>query len=595
MSTGYDAVEDQYIKPMKGRKTMFRMIRDVLNLKRDATVFTISVVIYAIGGVLYPLALGLAINSVRAGQIRSLLLYVGLFFLFYLIQFFSNIWINLSSVKVAQGVIKGMRDGAFKKLQSVPLDFYSNVKLGYLISRIANDAESISDFLTYQLPSVISGITTIIIAAVIMFDLNTKLALYSLVVMPVLAVYTLAIQPRVRRNYLVTRRALAAITGNLAETIAAIRTVKAFNAEAQTEGRFGYLNDNNFKANMVATRLTSSYSSVIRFLEAAGIFLVIYEGSLSLLHGQISLGILVAFIAYVQQFFNPIVQLTQLYNMYQNSMVGASRIYGIIDSTPEKMKGETVVTSFSKSINGNNVSVRYDQNVALENVTVEIKKGECVAIVGRTGAGKTTLTNVILKFKFPDEGDVLLDLRKLNEIETNAYRKLIVPVLQEPFLFNGTVFENVEYSKMGITKEEVRRLIDVYGMSEIFRNLPNGIDSPVGEMGRNMSEGQRQAVSILRAFVRNPEIIIMDEATAQIDSRAEKAIITAMRSYAKNGTLILISHRFSLITLSDRIIVLEKGGVVQEGTLDELAREEGTFRELYKRSVSSYVSGTGGF
>ncbi len=595
MSTGYDAVEDQYIKPMKGRKTMFRMIRDVLNLKRDATVFTISVVIYAIGGVLYPLALGLAINSVRAGQIRSLLLYVGLFFLFYLIQFFSNIWINLSSVKVAQGVIKGMRDGAFKKLQSVPLDFYSNVKLGYLISRIANDAESISDFLTYQLPSVISGITTIIIAAVIMFDLNTKLALYSLVVMPVLAVYTLAIQPRVRRNYLVTRRALAAITGNLAETIAAIRTVKAFNAEAQTEGRFGNLNDNNFKSNMVATRLTSSYSSVIRFLEAAGIFLVIYEGSLSLLHGQISLGILVAFIAYVQQFFNPIVQLTQLYNMYQNSMVGASRIYGIIDSTPEKMKGETVVTSFSKSINGNNVSVRYDQNVALENVTVEIKKGECVAIVGRTGAGKTTLTNVILKFKFPDEGDVLLDLRKLNEIETNAYRKLIVPVLQEPFLFNGTVFENVEYSKMGITKEEVRRLIDVYGMSEIFRNLPNGIDSPVGEMGRNMSEGQRQAVSILRAFVRNPEIIIMDEATAQIDSRAEKAIITAMRSYAKNGTLILISHRFSLITLSDRIIVLEKGGVVQEGTLDELAREEGTFRELYKRSVSSYVSGTGGF
>ena len=595
MSTGYDAVEDQYIKPVKGRKTMFRMIRDVLNLKRDATVFTISVVIYAIGGVLYPLALGLAINSVKAGQIRPLLLYAGLFFLFYLIQFFSNIWINLSSVKVAQGVIKGMRDGAFKKLQSVPLDFYSNVKLGYLISRIANDAESISDFLTYQLPSVISGVTTIIIAAVIMFDLNTKLALYSLVVMPVLAVYTLAIQPRVRKNYLATRRALAAITGNLAETIAAIRTVKAFNAEAQTEGRFGNLNENNFKANMVATRLTSSYSSVIRFLEAVGIFLVIYEGSLSLLHGQISLGILVAFIAYVQQFSNPIVHLTQLYNMYQNSMVGASRIYGIIDSTPEKMKGEIDVASFSKSIKVNNVSVRYDGNVALKNVTVEIKKGECVAIVGRTGAGKTTLTNVILKFKFPNEGDVLLDLKELNEIETNAYRKLIVPVLQEPFLFNGTVFENVEYSKRGITKEEVQRLIDVYGMSEIFRNLPNGIDSPVGELGRNMSEGQRQAVSILRAFVRNPEIIIMDEATAQIDSRSEKAIITAMRSYAKNGTLILISHRFSLITLSDRIIVLEEGGVVQEGTLNVLAKEEGTFRELYKRSVSSYVSGTGGF
>jgi len=162
------------------------------------------------------------------------------------------------------------------------------------------------------------------------------------------------------------------------------------------------------------------------------------------------------------------------------------------------------VNSFSKSIKGNNLGVRYDESVALENVTVEIKKGECLAIVGRTGAGKTTLTNVILKFKFPDEGDVLLDLRELNEIETNAYRKLIVPVLQEPFLFNGTVFENVEYSKRGITKEEVQRLIDVYGMSEIFRNLPKGIESPVGEMGRNMSEGQRQAVFHTESIRQEP-------------------------------------------------------------------------------------------
>ncbi len=593
MSTGYDAVEDRYIKPVKGRKTMFRMIRDILRLRRDATIFTGSVVIYAIGGVLYPLALGLAVNYVRAGNLRLLLVYSALFFLLYLLQFFSNIWLNLSSVRVAQGVIKGMRDQAFKNLQRVPLDFYSNVKAGYLISRIANDSESISDFLTYQLPSVISGVTTIIIAAVIMFDLNTRLALFSLVVMPVLGIYTLAIQSRVRENYLVTRRALAAITGNLAETIAAIRTVKAFNAEAQTEERFKNLNDENFRSNMTATRLTSSYSSVIRFLEAVGIFLVIYEGATLLFGGQISLGILVAFIAYVQQFFNPIVQLTQLYTTYQNSMVGASRIYGIIDSSPEKAMGETEVNSFTRSIRGNDVSVHYDDNVALEKVTVEINKGECVAVVGRTGAGKTTLTNVILKFKFPDEGDIQLDLKNLNEIETTAYRRLIVPVLQEPFLFNGTIFDNIEYAMRGITRDEVQGLIDRYGMSEIFRHLPRGLDSPVGEMGRNLSEGQRQAVSILRAFARNPEIIIMDEATAQIDSRSEKNIIEAMRKFAKNGTLILISHRFSLITLSDRIIVLEKGGVVQEGKLEELSKQDGVFRELYKRSVNAYVSGGG--
>lgn len=594
MSTGYDAIEDQFLKPEKGRRTMLRMVKDILYWRRDSAVFTTSVVITAIAGVLYPLALGLAVNSILSRNVGSLTIYSVLFFLIYFVQFFSNRTMSLSSTKVAQGVIKRMRDRAFYNLQKVPLEFFSKVKAGYLISRIENDSESISDFLTYQLPQVISGVTTIIIAAGIMFYLDTTLALYSLLVMPILGLFTLVIQTKVRANYLRTRRAIAAITGNLAETIAAIRTVKAFNAESQIEDRFKLLNSENFDANMKATRLSSSYSSAIRVIEAVGIVLVIYEGSIALLNGQISLGILVSFIAYVQQFFNPIVQLSQLYNTYQNSMVGASRIYSIIDSSPEKDSGNVDIQKFTTSIVGRGMRVTYDGSVALDRVTVEIDKGECVAIVGRTGAGKTTLTNVILKFKYPDEGDIAIDLKALNTLDTKAYRKLIVPVLQEPFLFNGSIFDNIEYSKKGITKNEVQSFINNYGMSEIFRTLPNGLDSPVGEMGRNLSEGQRQAVSILRAFVRNPDIIIMDEATAQIDSKSEKNIITAMRNYAKNGTLILISHRFSLITLSDRVIVLEKGNIVQEGTLDVLANQEGVFKDLYKRSVSAYVHVTGG-
>ncbi len=594
MSTGYDAVEDQFLKPEKGRRTMLRMVKDIFYWRRESAVFTTAVVITAIAGVLYPLALGLAVNSILSRNVGSLTFYSVLFFILYFIQFFSNRMMSLSSTKVSQGVIKRMRDTAFQNLQKVPLEFFSKVKAGYLISRIENDSESISDFLTYQLPQVISGVTTIVIAAGIMFYLDTPLALYSLLVMPILGLFTLVIQTKVRANYLRTRRAIAAITGNLAETIAAIRTVKAFNAESQIEDKFKSLNSENFDANMKATRLSSSYSSAIRVIEALGIVLVIYEGSIALLNGQISLGILVSFIAYVQQFFNPIVQLSQLYNTYQNSMVGASRIYSIIDSSPENDNGNVDIQRFTSSIVGKGMRVTYDGSMALDRVTVEIDKGECVAIVGRTGAGKTTLTNVILKFKYPDEGDIAIDLRTLNTLDTSAYRKLIVPVLQEPFLFNGSIFDNIEYSRKGITKEEVQSLINNYGMNEIFRTLPKGLDSPVGEMGRNLSEGQRQAVSILRAFVRNPDIIIMDEATAQIDSKSEKNIITAMRNYAKNGTLILISHRFSLITLSDRIIVLEKGKIVQEGTLDVLANQEGVFKDLYKRSVSAYIHATGG-
>jgi ABC-type multidrug transport system fused ATPase/permease subunit len=586
MSTGYDALEDRYLKPQRGRATMLRMAKDIFHQKKESAIFVISVVITSVSGVLYPLALGLAVNAVLGRNASLLILYAVIFFTLYFVQFFSNRWMTLSSTRVAQGVIKRMRDTSFQKLQKVPLDFYSKVRAGYLISRIENDSESISDFLTYQLPQVISGVSTIIIAAGIMFYIDARLALFSLVVMPVLGIFTLLLQRRVRTNYLRTRRTIAAITGNLAETIAAIRTFKAFNAEDQAYTRFERLNRDNFSANMDASRLSSSYGSVIRVIEAVGIILVIYEGSVSLLDHLISLGILVAFIAYVQQFFNPIVQLSQLYNTYQNSMVGASRIYAIIDSEPERDVGSKVMDSFNSSIGMNDVTVRYDDSVALEKVTVEIRKGESVAVVGRTGAGKSTLTNVVLKLKYPDGGSVTVDAADLMDIDTKSYRNLIVPVLQEPFLFNGSIFNNIEYSKSGITREEIQSLIERYGMEHIFRSLPGGLDSPVGEMGRNLSEGQRQAVSILRAFVRNPEIIILDEATAQIDSRSERNIINAMRKFRERGTLILISHRFSLITLADRIIVLEKGKVVQQGTLSELSTQSGVFRDLYKRSVA---------
>ncbi|MGC8645420.1 MAG: ABC transporter ATP-binding protein [Thermoplasmata archaeon] len=586
MTSGYDAIEDRYLKPQKGLRTMLRMVRDILFWRRQSSIFIISVVVTAITGVLYPLALGFAINEVLKRNLPLLTLYSISFFLLYLLQFFSSRFMTISSTSVAQGVIKGMRESSFSKLQRVPLEFFSKVRTGYLISRIANDSESISDFLTYQLPQVISGVTTILISAGIMFYLNVRLAAFSLAVLPVLGLFTLSLQGRVRRNYLRTRRTIAAITGNLAETIAAIRTVKAFNAENEAAKRFHHLNMDNFDANLKASRLSSSYSSVIRVIEAFGIILVIYEGSLSLASGQISLGILVAFIAYIQQFFNPIVQLSQLYNTYQNSLVGASRIYAIMDSEQEKDTGKESIDHFSHSILARNIKVSYDESVALRDVTVEIRKGERVAIVGRTGAGKTTLTNVILKFKIPDAGEITVDFRDLRDLDTKKYRGIIAPVLQEPFLFNGTVFDNIRYARDDVTKEEVEGLIRRYGMGYIFSSLPNGLDSQVGEMGRNMSEGQRQAVSILRAFVRNPEIIIMDEATAQIDPPSEREIMDAMRRYSSEGTLILISHRFSLITLADRIIVLDKGRVVQDGSLESLSRERGVFSELYSRSLS---------
>lgn len=583
MSKTYDEIEDDLIHTEKGSGSFRRMVREILGMRRESTKLIVTVIVTAIAGTLYPLALGYAVNSIVARNLKSLEIFASAFFLLYVIQFFSNRIRTVSSTKLAQIEIKSLRDRAFKNLQYVPEAFYSQVKTGYLISRITNDAETLSEFLTFQLPSVISGISTVVVSITIMFYKDFSLTLYALIVIPFLMIFTISIQPRVRRNYLMTRKTIAAITGSLAENIASIRAIKAFNVEQRTEDRFSVLNDDNYRANMKASRLSSGYGASVRIIEAAGIVIVLLAGALQLIHGLTTVGILVAFIVYVQEFFDPVIQLSQLYNSYQSSMVGISRIYGIIDQ-PVDIEPETTLESieFRNSIEISGLTFSYGEGNALRDIHLTIRKGEKVAIVGHTGAGKTTLSNLLLKFYRPVKGEIRIDGKDLSEIPTKVYRSLMSPVLQDPFLFRGTVMENILFVKPDANREEVVQLIREFGLDQIFSSLPYGIDTNVGEMGRNLSEGQRQAVSILRAFIRNPEILILDEPTSQIDPFSERLIINALRKFLEEKTLILITHRFSMIVLADRIVVLREGNVVEEGTFNDLMRMKGIFHGLYE-------------
>ncbi len=582
MPQTYEELEDQIIKTARGSGSFRRMVREIFQMRRDSAALVTTVLITAIAGTLYPLMLGFAVNAIIARNVFHLELFASLFFLLYLVQFFSNRIRTISSTVLAQKEIKSLRDRAFQSLQYVPEAFYSKVKTGYLISRITNDAETLSEFLTFQLPSVIAGISTVIVSISIMFYKDFNLTLYALIIIPVLMAFTISIQPRVRQNYLRTRKTIAAITGNLAENISAIRTIKAFNVEKRTEDNFRVLNDRNFRANMKASRLSSAYGASVRIIEAAGIAIVLLAGALQLIHGVTSVGILVAFVVYVQEFFDPVIQLSQLYNSYQSSLVGISRIYGIIDQPKDKEPEESESqVQFKDSIVIKGMSFSYGEGNALENIHLTIRKGEKVAVVGHTGAGKTTLSNLLLKFYRPEAGGILIDGRDLSSISTRSYRKLMTPVLQDPFLFRGTVLENIIFVDPGITREHVLELISRFGLADIFSSLPQGIDTNVGEMGRNLSEGQRQAVSILRAFARDPEILILDEPTSQIDPYSEKLIIEALREFVKEKTLILITHRFSMIVLVDRVVVLKDGSIAEEGTFKELMKKEGLFSSLY--------------
>ncbi len=585
----YEEVEDEIISGGKGFSSFRRMVAEMLRHRRDVNLLILSIVVTAVTSTVAFYAIGLVADQIKARNAGMLVLYAAVFLAMYVLQFFSNRLRTTTSTFLSQATIKKLRDDAFASIQGVPVSFFSRVKTGYLISRISNDGESLSEFLTFQLPSVLSGVATLVISAAFMLYLAPGLALYSFIVIPILAVFTFSIQPRVRRNYLRTRRAIARITGNLAEDIGAIRAIKSFNIEDKVAGKFRELNRENYEANIRAGRLSSSYSAVIRIIEALGIGIVLYEGGLQTLHGAISLGILVSFVFYVQGFFNPVVQLSQTYNAYQSAMVGLTRIYGIIDAEKEKQpEGLARVEGFSDSISLRDVTFSYGEGYALKKVNLDIRKGQKIGVVGHTGAGKTTISNLILKFYHPTEGSILIDGSDLEGIQTESYRRLIAPVLQDPFMFRGTVLDNIRFSHPGASREEVMECIRRFGLTSIFRRMPDGVDTEIGEMGRNLSEGQRQAISILRAFILDPEILVLDEPTSQIDPQSEKAIIDALEKFLKDKTLILITHRFSLIRLVDNVIVLDHGSVVEEGDVPTLLEGNGKFSQLYEYQRHDY-------
>ena len=290
-----------------------------------------------------------------------------------------------------------------------------------------------------------------------------------------------------------------------------------------------------------------------------------------------------SFVFYVQEFFDPVVQLSQTYNSYQSAMVGLVRIYGIIDSEKDKDPVDSVkLEDFKDKIEIKDVTFSYGGDNALESVSFSIRNGEKVGIVGHTGAGKTTISNLIMKYYHPTRGVILIDGRNLDEISTGSYRKLIAPVLQDPFMFRGTVLENIQFANPSATREDIEKAIEQFGLHTLFQRMPDGVDSEIGEMGRNLSEGQRQAISLLRAFILDPEILILDEPTSQIDPASEKIIMVALEKFLQGKTLVLITHRFSLIRLVDEVIVLDHGKLVEQGKVDDLMAEDGKFAQLYK-------------
>jgi len=487
---------------------------------------------------------------------------------------------------IGQHVLASLRARLFDRFQRLPLGFYDRRPVGDLMSRVINDVDTLNQLLSQGLVQLLGSLFSLIGILIAMLALDLPLALVSFLIIPIMLLVTSAFARRARKAFRTTRETVGDVTAELQEEITGVREAQAFNRTEENIARFRKRNAANRTANVQAVAITSAFSPTIDVLSTLATALVIGFGGYLVFHGSLTVGVLAAFLIYVQQFFRPIQLASQVYTQLQSALAGSERIYAILDEEPEAADppGTPVLGHVAGAIAFENVTFAYnpDQPV-LHDVSFQIAAGQTVALVGQTGAGKTTIANLIPRFYDVTRGAVLVDGRDVRAVTRASLRRQIAIVLQEPFLFSGTIAENIRYGNLSATREQIEdaaRAVDAHGF---IASLPDGYETVLGAGGGTLSQGQRQLLAFARAILAEPRILILDEATSNIDTRTEATIQRALGTLLAGRTSIVIAHRLSTIRSADLILVVEGGEIVERGTHDELLRQNGRYADLSRR------------
>jgi ATP-binding cassette subfamily B protein len=493
---------------------------------------------------------------------------------------------------VGQRALADLRLQIFRHLQEMPVGFYERRPAGVLISRMTNDVEALDSLVTDTVVTLFQASLTLVGSVVILLALDVKLALITFLIFPVMAAGSLAFRIASADAYRRTRETIGAITAYLQETLSGIRVVRAFHQEPRHRQRFAELNDINRQANLVTVNLNAAYFPGVEFLSSVATFALLIVGGAQVISGDVQVGVLVGFIAALNGFFDPIGQLSQVYTTYQSGMAALDKIFELLDEQPElhdapdaidlpRMRGE---------IRFDDVSFRYGgggddgepPKYALRDVTMTIPPGQTVALDGATGAGKSTFAKLVARFYDPTSGRVLVDGHDLRTVRAESLRSQMGIVPQEAFLFSGTVGDNIGFGRPDASAEEIEAAARAVGAWDFISALPHGVDTEVGERGVQLSAGQRQLVAFARALIADPRILVLDEATSNVDLHTEGRIEAGMRRLLAGRTAIVIAHRLSTIRQAGRIVVLDQGRVVEQGTHDDLLEAGGAYERLYR-------------
>ncbi|MFX1560628.1 MAG: ABC transporter ATP-binding protein [Promethearchaeota archaeon] len=575
----------------KDRTLLWRMVQYLLAYHKlfvavvILTVFSITISVWT------PFVLMHAIDiDFPSGNLQAIL-FTALFYI--TLQFFA--WLATYGQEylmalMGQRAVYDIRQELYIHVAGMSEEFHDHSSSGRIISRLTNDVDRMSELLSGGLISTFAQIFIVFAIGIVIFTVDSRLALASLSVVPVLLITTLYFRKRLREAYRSTRKTISSVTANYAESISGAKVTKSFARERISAEIFDELNRADYQANVDAGRAQATFFPGIRFISGLGIAIVLLVGGLLYIQDPltITLGTIVLFLQFNDRFFRPILIIANFYTSVQSAFAGGERVFSVIDTRPAVVDRPDAapMPEVEGLIQFNINEFKYgDGPVVLQDFKLEIKPGETIALVGDTGAGKTTVASLLNRFYDVIDGSIKIDGIDIRSVTQRSLHTKIGLVLQDAFLFMGTVKENIRYGRPEATDEEILAATEAIGARRIFDNLKNGFDTEVGERGSRLSEGERQLVSFARALLANPKILVLDEATSSVDIYTEHAIQKGMKALLEGRTSIVIAHRLSTIVNADRIIVIEQGKIVEVGTHSSLMRQKGKYHSLYELQI----------
>ena len=569
-------------KPKERKKTLSRLISYFRPEKKYVILLAAAVVLAVSASVIAPSLQSSAIDSLVTGAFGEIPRILGLMLLAYLIHGSATLLQGFFSARLSQRVIFRLRNELFNKVVSLPIPYLDNHSHGDIMSRMTNDAENVSNVISSSLSSLFSGVLMLVGTIIMMLRFSIPLTLLTCATVVLSVVVTRVMSSLMRKYYLRRQELLGKLNGIVEEKISAGKTVTAYNLQAATIEEFNTASDELTKTGIIADVIGNAMGPLMNMINNFSFVIVAAFGAWFALRGMISVGVISAFIIYSKQFSRPINELAQLYGQIETAIAGAERIFSVLDAESENTGGERNFEVTKGVIEFQHVNFSYvPGKQVIYDFNLRVEAGKKIALVGSTGSGKTTVVNLLMRFYDIDSGSITVDGVDIRDISTDVLRDSVGIVLQDTVLFTDTVRNNLKYADRSISDKKMIEAAESSNCDKVVAALPDGYDTVLTAAGANLSQGQRQLLTIGRAFLSYPKILILDEATSSVDTRTELHIQNAMVELMRNRTSLIIAHRLSTIRDADQIVVMEQGHIIETGTHEELLAKGGSYYKLY--------------